>query len=1639
MATYLADSLFEDDDLEPIDVAFEVGSAELAPDGSPIDEVTGLPMLSRRTMLGGFFASALAAGGMMMLPKERGGVLFAGFSPFGAEKAYASSIWSGKFSFEVVGADEVGIQIMDVSGLSEYDEETIEKKGTPVKNATVALVSRHNDYTVSGKTDDEGKVILPLKSLSFSVEKSDGVYRCNCKISVTTEDARVKMRDFSTGRVCLEGATGYIIGTHKADDTAVYMERCSFDEWDIHYSKLTFLRSKVNDDEHTIYVRIKGAASDVKASMEVLDASKKKTLLKKRTALVTHDPKSGNAECYFRGYFLWTGSDDCFTEDDVVIRITLTSGNTPYVTDLEMFIEDTPFDDAKLGKPILPITTDPTSVFSFKAEAPNKKKWPVFNGLGFSVLSPFPLVQVSTTIITTSVGFGTDVRMVADEGGWAPKGNWKQDHKGNIKQRYQNLLDRKKSELAKRQGSKNEVEMQDMEEPGNPDHKEPQATSKTEKFLNCQLNIIARIALLFNWDGFGKSGEWNHYSGEGTFEVGFSVSGTFTVEFSLGPLPAYLSITLGMTALGAFSVAMTHEQQRSVKELDVSEMGWTLDKSAGLLLKFVLAASLGIGYKGLVSLSFDATFAFPIYFGWLQEGGEGKSNPHTTVGVTILLEVVLQALLFRLSGQIFSYSDNAWYDNWSEDSSASVLTGEDAWAGIEPRFRLTHGDGTLRHTLSYDNEGNLLRGNAADPFVDAVPTTDAMMLNTREANARKRGGNAGALTDAEYESLKERRIAAFVPVEGASGVFQRAANAAEGLEQSTAVFVGKMPKAVLQDDGSVVTKLVVCEGANTFYFGEVTPEMLSAASSDVETDGASTRPVKGVAADTASAAEGSVALMAGTIAAQDGDPRFEGDKMLGFALGASREYDYDAVAGKTTGEPCGPSGVSGVGTHDGVVPKVNAIIYKDVHSDPRQRVVSIGGTLYLFRVATVQYPDAIGGGYCRSRVVASKFDEVSQTWGEPTVLEYDSGDRDLPRVSIYDYEFDIAVRTGKKKWTQEGEACLIVTGGLRPEGDSTTFHDAACSGTVALLVIDADLNVLQRSVNRVKQSAGAGFFADSQEHLACSPVIVDGFAPDGASGSLAFAFLRRSAASKLALAGAEASVTFCVGHCYVRDGYLSLPFELKEGPSLAADVYGVRGVAGSAVAGKYDALFTLLLNHQQGYDVCAATIPSGGDFGSLQITHCIASTDKLPEIQPWPHHGTFLFVKERPTEVDSTEADYHLYAGTFDASASGQKGFGAEQVDMAGIKGASFCVSPSGEFIFYFESYRDKPNTNPAANFTSSTVTGTGDDSVRHIMASRLIDGKFCEDFPFCELDHPIDHFEVLELSDGTTSFVATHITDFDNSVADLHYIGVPNALAAEIEAFVQTIPFVCAGHKASFSMDVRNHGNQIISGFEVQMLDPDRGGMVVGAVDVGEIDPDKIALTAANMGWGHTASEAPQLTDQEKQGWLMPGKLISYPAEFDIPEDWEGNKTVIMRISKAKTPKTTQLNVQASAEVAAAAGGFTEEADGMVVQAVENGVHHFYMAKSGGITLTDSAQGNGAVYDPDEWTGTRPSLNPDDPSKNGGNSGKGAGTGDNLGAFGSLAIVAAGASALAVGYSARRLQNEREAREAKQSEGVEP
>lgn len=1618
--------------------------------GKLANRVTGANM-SRRGFLRGA-ATVVTMGFLELLPRVEGGYLTPVYDALGTSTALALE-GSSSFTITVVGKGEVGFHVVDVS--------TKDSSGNyaPVYQATVTVTSRFNNKRVSGKTDKEGNVILSIESLCPArVAGSTNDYQCNASISVTTgTDSRPRMRDFSAGLVSLEGASGVVIGTHKLDSNDFYVERFTFDDWDVHYTKNSFLRSKMNTSDHAIDIRVAGVTGNVTGTLTVFDAKEGTKLLGPFPANATYDASTTYASARVTGKFLESGHSQCFIKDSVILQYDYSYGGKTKTDKIEMSIEDTPMDKAVV--PFYPLPFDADSIFSFSASG----DWPCFNGLSFSLLDPgFPLT-VSFTPITLIVGIGLDASMVNDKGKLSATA-WMNEPHLNAIRRLKNTSNSMDYRMRLREKNKAAVE-------------EDENTSKQNKHIlgNFDLTIIARIVACIQWSGLKSDPDYGYkklFDGKGNFEVGLSLSGGFTVSGTVGPVPMFFSLTAGVAATFAGMLDIAKEIAESTRELALKDANVNLSGAVSLNFKFFLTVSGGVGYSGLCTLGISATVTIPIYFGWKEKKTSGQSDPHIAIGVTFLLEVVFQCLLFKVSGQIWSYAKNPWFDNWKKGDGAldEASVGDDAWiaAGVEPRFLLDH-EGELRHSFIAANDGTLLRGSD-DPFADMIPVTNDQMHGAREADATKVASDEESL-DAASE------MARFVAVEtdGMEKVFFRA-------DDNTYVYVDKAPCVVMGEDGSVVTELVDCPGTNTFRFVD---EPLAAQAEDVElddqegptedfqaqdapTDEAGAQAVltedleaqatvaevpeawtdesddpdwSGVAAavipnaditdglpaveltaDEAPMDEISMDMLpadelpadelpadeplteeapeykvsedeAEALRAQsDEDAPFAGDPFLGFALPAGEEYSYQYIEGKTTGNYCGIAGIADIAEHDGVTPSVDVVIYDEVFSDPRQRVVSIEGVPHLFRIVTISYPTATGEPRCRSRVVASRFDLASRTWGQPMVIEYGSGDKDLPRLDIFDYDFDIVARPASALWTKGASACLVVTGGLRPNGDNTSVYDAFAAPTVSVVILDQSLRVMHCSVKRVDTS----LYPDGNKHTILCPRIADGFAYGSLSGAIAYAFLHRSATEANLLMSSAASVSFGVGYCYIRDGYFNLSANLKDEVTLPSTVTDIEVVAGGSLEKSYDSLLTLLFNRSDGFDVCSAMLPEHKGFDSVVIKHNVSSDDPLPEIKPWYYHGSFLFVKERPATENGQEKDFYLYEGTFDPTSDGQKSLTPRRVDKAGIKSGRFSVSPSGSYLFYYETFRGNPGDDIDPDTGEHTPTY---DEVYRIMASRYVDGTFCEDFPFCELNHPVDHFAIMDITQDASTFLATQITDASKSLASLRYIAVPLSLSAEVEAMTQKEDFVYAGKKCPFQVDVRNHGNLIIEGFDLELLDS--AGAVIDTVEIGKIDPDNIYLTASSTSWaenlmGASDPETPlRLSAEEEQGLLMPGKLVKYEVEFNIPENWSGEKTVRVRVANARTP-----DLEAMSE------------DGNVVR-------HFHEGVDSSILL-HGASAEALLYDPEESQ----KKNEEENKKRREQLPK---TADLLSPLDAVGLAAGGLGALLAGYSARRVEVERE------------
>ena len=1578
---------------------------------------------SRRAFLGG--AAALATRGFFeLLPRVEGGYLAPVANTFGPKVALAAE-GDATFTIRVVGADEVGFHVVDVASTDAAGNYL------PVENATVTLKSRFNDETASGDTDDNGEVTLNIAKLAMRDEDGKLIndrYQCNAEIAIDTKNSRSKMRDFSIGVAHIEGASGFNIGAHKLlKDDDLYVERLGFDAWDLLYTKNTFVRSTKNDYSHTIQARFKGVKDKITVTLEAAWTGKDKNgkdkdKTYKKTVTKSVDSETGLATVEFSGDFLEVGDSDCFDADDVPMKLTYTTDNkTIHELKFHLYTEQAPMEGLIYTEPLTPFLTSNGVLGSLSI---GNADWPCFNNCDISLINfSFP-VHATFSPYDVMVSFGDDFTAVDEKGTKSPN-EWKKEATKPIRDRFDEAMGRYEKGIKQLRSANPFVDENGKE------YLKPFA----KKF---KVKAIYQLVLGGQFDKF--KGQGSKVTKTFAFKLGvglgINVQGSFTWNFMIPVVmaPGFFSITPGIEAVGAFSWTHTREllKDENVSVDDIMKAEWVPDTSFALNIKGKFKLALGVGIDGVVAASVAGGITFPMYFGWGEKGRPSWApDTHFTVGITFKAEILLQLVCVSVSINVWSTSKNPFYNNWEKNPYKLAEAVEDAWASDDtnPRFLLTQPNGERRHSITLASDG----------------TVSAMV------------GSNGALLGADGDVMECLRLVTMDDM--AASYEARAVTIAEPANDdfdAPQVLRDTIPQLVRNDDGTFTTQLVECKGVNTFSWVN---EALTAQGSEEAAD------EEGSAADEAEAAttadgvvvEGVVPVADATdkagadtgtdegttpseadaqeeflTAQEDAEPDFLGDPYLGFCAPASGEYNYEAVEGKTTGNVCDVGSIDAIAEHDGIKPTVDVVIYNGVFSDPRQRIVKIGDTPYLFRIMTVDY--SMGGtAVRRPRVVASAFDFDSRTWGEPKVIEYNSGNNNLRRLEMFDYDFDIVTRSAGTGWTKGVEACLVITGGLRPQGDSTTVYDIFATPTVSIVLIDRDLRVFQRSVKQASE-----LYDNGRAHMAGVPHVCDGFAVGGETGVLAFAFLHRSADDPKQLMTNAAQVSFGFGHCYVRDGVLSVSINTSDALKLDSSVTSLEMAAGAGVEGSYDALATLLFHKTQGYEVVSATIPAGKSFADLELRHCISSTAQLQHIAAWPGHGTFLFTQYRGEEKQSEASDYYLYAGTYDPLLEGQAGFESNyaRMDAHGLKGATFCVSPTGQYLFYYETFEGNPGDDIDPKTGEHTPTY---DHIYRIMASKYDNGAFGGDFPFCEVDEPIDGFEVMNITQDASTFLATQITDADHSLAQLRYIAVPHALVAAVEGFRPLDAFVCAGRPCSFQVDVRNHGNVIIGGFDVSLCDPATGNTVVSTYTVQTIDPKNILDTAhTRFDWmddvvtpdeGLSAAADGWATDEgatSDENMVMPGSLLSYRVSFDIPSNWEGDKEVLVRLSNLWTP------------------GIQYEPDGMRKHE-DDGV--------GGTLQVLTAEAATTLIDPEEriyQRGQNDPDNPDDPvapDDNGGNDDSGGDNGGRkdgrtssplpqtgdpaAGMLAPLGLALGGFGSLLGAYSARRTEIERDRRAA--------
>ncbi len=1412
------------------------------------------PALSRRAF------TELAIGAFAALPAVAGGFALA-FKP---ETAHGASASEATAKVVIAKVNETGIAVADIT----------DGKRLPVAGATVTVKSNENKKTVQGTTDKSGVLMVDLSKLTKPKKNKNGVDIYAAEVAVSMEKEGYRL--FETGWLSLRGGSGYEIPTRKIGNELAYPSRVTFSDWDILYSNNEFACTPANDETHEIVITMR-AKEACTIRVQLYNVNSNKYLLESNVK-TSYDEKTKThvGRVSFKGAFLMYKHSDALPVG-VKYGLWYGIGDVGYSTPLQMRIVETPtgmmapftkkmsfgpFGDESmklmlrfpswvplvagkelvLWKPDLPVDVcfDPYGYFRAAVKTPEwgyKSKNGKVDGNSWKKLPRKPFADQFSATFDESVG-----NLLAD------------------------AMDGKKSTF--------------------------RALPKSTSF---KVAVSADASIALRW-----TKEWNSLRGKGEARAILSIVYSYAQQFMAGPVPLLLQFDFNMHA--SIGVGCGVSMPSFVNEKDLKSAFKFDYPSTGLnfTLRIAPALSVGVGVKGIASISLQGMVAFTVFVGVgpLPEGGK-ETNPHAIVGVKFVANVVVQLLLFTISVEIWSHNIPKLYDNWDPsklyaqsalDMQTQAAKATFDWFAENAPKAATLGEGLVEFEGAGVQDAVELQAlgpqsadaSAADPVFEPKvverTTEDGMTYRILSFEAPDAGmaGDAGIAVGPGTGSL----------VAGSSPAL---AAQAEGTALQT------------QDSTSNVADYKAIAGAHAYVTGPI-----SVADAKVKVGGE-----RGLAVTTRHRLAKEVMS----------DPRTKVVTLYG------QPTIFRIAAVKVNGKI--RTRIVGEMLASATEPARNLGVFE---FDPKIPTGTSGGkTTYLDRNDLWDYDFDV----CL---------ETVRTYGR---REY----------YYHTMRIHMAVISGRRA---DGDAfgqtatdltisyaqydCYFTSPNMQYHPDKRTFvlgKVKECKGLMA-----SELQFSKDDKFRY-------------HNLSCPSIqqTVDEMWADRYSGRVmrvvSITFLDRAAvAPDKILSASSDDVRVSVGQMYGNE-YNNQTVGIQKRGIIALDL-------GAMTAKHQDAeVFELAASKRlKGTDKATGwdyvTMRSGNTAYHYRYKTALADEkNPLRKMELWSSSSTDEFLDEKENNSFRTLVEWPNNPGKFLASVDGKLCC----VQFTGLEGdnpkptytevgpksfpvSSFVVDPTGTLLFY-PSVREGSlgHTYESKDSIHDVKGADGVEVNEHrIMACRWRDGKFCDPFVFAEVDYDLDDLCIANASKSGICFMSTDVIDADEAKADLYLTTVPFVKCANVIACSAVSPFAFPGTEALFDLTVRNDGNTFITGFTAQLSE--KGGKVKSTKEL-KFSADTLRESVYNP------SEGGKLQDVLPDYALAPGKTSVYRVAISIPKGWSGTKNVSVKavdvvVAPLKAATTPAKASDFVARSAATRGVSTQaEGDGEETTYVYDGDFH--------------------------------------------------------------------------------------------------
>ena len=814
--------------------------------------------ISRR----GFLTGGIVAFTSMFMPRSEGSEteFYLPVGPQTAEAAEAAKTGDNDgqtpaITIDVVDRHGVGIYVYDISqGAERAAEFPLERMWVTV---SVAGGSRGS---VSGYTDETGKVILDVRSLS---DEYDDIAIPAEYEGCAVFDARVVVqargyRSVMVAKTHLMTPCAYSIPTRPADDIP-YLESLAFDGWDVLFTRDSFPVSTENDIKH----RLEGYLYSPMDQMCTLTLLSKKggLLVELSSKQIMVKTCEDGVPFDFDDFFLLAGHQACvpyWCEGTTWLKFEFESSGQIFMQQIglsgrpALFAEEETRWKRDQGLSLFRYDQSAFNLFSF----PDTDDWPYpIRGTSISLVPPFTpggliLSVNSHGLVMVGYRCGSVASNMYDGQGWKDASfecsleNFDK-YVDNLKSRFNSYNSARANAWSGQRPCKF---------PGSQVIEKRGAFTFSkyfEGYLRAMVDVEELKKGVMKPEGLDpKDIVWKEGAlcFSGNVELGYC----YTAQAMLFYIPVYY----GFNVSGKFGAGFDFKASTWGGTIAQIFEGLEIAPSVDVQVRFCITAgvSAGIGINGLATVGLRAAFNFSIgYFLYTNEDDvpEGRDRHRVLVGVSFGISLVVQIACFKWSGDLYKPLDKPdWVDTWHLNSASSgdrMLT-----AVSEGRDYYIH---QLADRYAANGARTITPETINDVILDELQIVGAdELMRSREFTAAPEAlsfqiQNADALSAATGLDPESDASASLVPVEFSRGAFAGAspytyvgdwagvgdlmASAGEiggtpfgGVRVTSdrviggTVFSGSRCKVFYDGDGPYVLRI-----ANVDYGGEVRPRV----------------------------------------------------------------------------------------------------------------------------------------------------------------------------------------------------------------------------------------------------------------------------------------------------------------------------------------------------------------------------------------------------------------------------------------------------------------------------------------------------------------------------------------------------------------------------------------------------------------------------------------------------------------------------------------------------------------------------------------------------------------------------------------------------------------------------------------------